>query len=66
MNRLVGVSSVAALLLAVPAAAPAAAAPVAAGRLTEGSGPPVTALAGHDVLVGYGRVGALVGAGQTT
>jgi len=25
--------------------------------------PPVTALAGHDVLVGHGRVGALVGAG---
>ena len=25
--------------------------------------PPMTALAGHDVLVGYGRVGALVGAG---
>ncbi len=48
---------------AVPPAPPAAAAPVAAGRLTEGSGPPVTALAGHDVLVGYGRVGALVGAG---
>jgi CPA2 family monovalent cation:H+ antiporter-2 len=47
----------------MPPAAPAAAAPVAAGRLSEGSGPPVTALAGHDVLVGWGRVGALVGAG---
>ena len=35
----------------------------AAVRLTEGSRSPVTALGGHDVLVGYGRVGALVGAG---
>jgi K+:H+ antiporter len=50
---------------AVPPAPPAAAAPpvAAAERPTEAPAPPVTALAGHDVLVGYGRVGALVAAG---
>ncbi|HYI84223.1 MAG TPA: NAD-binding protein, partial [Acetobacteraceae bacterium] len=40
-----------------------AAAPVAAPKAAGPPAPPVTALAGHDVLVGYGRVGALVGAG---
>ena len=43
-----------------PPAPTAAAPPVAAGQRPA---PPMTALAGHDVLVGYGRVGALVGAG---
>ena len=44
-------------------AAPATAAPVATRKAAGRLAPPVTALSGHDVLVGYGRVGALVGAG---
>jgi CPA2 family monovalent cation:H+ antiporter-2 len=57
---------------AAPAPAPAAvppevtgAAPTAAAAERRGGpqAPPTAALADHDVLVGYGRVGALVGAG---
>jgi CPA2 family monovalent cation:H+ antiporter-2 len=42
--------------VAVPVAAPPAVPP-------EAEAPPVTALTDHDVLVGYGRVGSLIGPG---
>ena len=46
------------------ASAPPAAAPEAGWSAeTPGDEPSVAAMTGHDVLVGYGRVGALVGAG---
>jgi CPA2 family monovalent cation:H+ antiporter-2 len=46
---------------ALSSAPPSPPARIAAGRPAPTPEPPMTALAGHDVLVGYGRVGALVG-----